>query len=52
MKTKFLTLVLLGIITLGSISCSQEEIGPSSDVELNNNTKNSSAMGGITSRVR
>ena len=50
MKTKLLTLALFGILTFISFSCSQEEIAPSNEIELNENLGQKSVHGGVTTR--
>lgn len=35
MKTKLLTLALFGLLTMGFISCSDDEVTPSQDIQLN-----------------
>ena len=50
MKIKLLTLALFGILTLGVLSCSNEEIVPSNEIELNETRSSSSAGGGLKIR--
>lgn len=50
MKTKLLTLALFGILTLGVLSCSNEEVVPSNEIQLNETHTTSSSTGGIKTR--
>ena len=51
MKTRFLTIALFGLLTLGAISCAEEEIAPSNDQELLQDSQVSAkGTGGISQR--
>lgn len=51
MKTKFLTLALFGVLTFALASCAEEEIAPSNDIQLKENSSDA-PMGGDLLRDR
>lgn len=44
MKTKLLTLALFGLLTLGFVSCADEEIAPADDAKIASSLPNDGAI--------